>query len=304
MTLLRLGFATVMIAAMLGTASASAGTISDRVVTLLGGQFTQYWFTAGEGETNTLDVMDFADGLTVRDTTAPLLAEGQCTAADGAARCPADIVVLRAVLGDGDDRFVTDSDVWMEIDAGAGADVVSTGDGWDSIDGGEGDDQLDAGGGEAPGLPDTGDEVGYAGRTTAVVVDLTAGIGGAAGERDLLSGFESAVGGSGDDRLTGSAKANTLSGRRGDDVLLGLGNRDVLWGGGGDDTIRGGAGRDEIYGGAGSDRLEGGSGNDRIRADDGPRDADVIDCGPGKRDVVWIDPRADRVRNCERVVRN
>jgi Ca2+-binding RTX toxin-like protein len=288
----------------LGAPAASAGTIADEVETVFGTPLTRVQFTAADGEPNSLEIAEAGDSFSFRDATAPLVASGRCTSADGGALCPAELDTLGFSLGDGDDRLTMTFYAFTFIDAGPGADVVSTGDGWDTIDGGEGDDQLSAGGGEAPGLPDTGDQVSYAERTAGVVVDLAAGAGGAAGERDVLSGFESASGGSGDDRVLGSGAANTLSGLRGDDVLVGRGNRDQLWGSGGDDTLRGGPGRDELSGGAGADRLEGGADNDTIRADDGRHDADVIDCGPGSRDVVWIDRRVDRQRNCEKVVRN
>jgi len=62
---------------------------------------------------------------------------------------------------------------------------------------------------------------------------------------DVAGGFtiakgvviENAVGGSGDDRLTGNGAANTLNGRAGADTLLGGGGNDILKGGGGRDAF-------------------------------------------------------------------
>jgi len=65
--------------------------------------------------------------------------------------------------------------------------------------------------------------------------------------------IENAIGGSGNDRLTGNARAN---------VLTGNGGHDVLYGGKGNDVLRGGAGDDTLFGQAGSDTLAGGAGSD------------------------------------------
>lgn len=56
--------------------------------------------------------------------------------------------------------------------------------------------------------------------------------------------FEKAVGGDGNDVLTGNALSNELFGGRGNDVLNGAGDRDLLDGGAGDDTLTGGAQED------------------------------------------------------------
>lgn len=58
--------------------------------------------------------------------------------------------------------------------------------------------------------------------------------------------IENAVGGVGDDAITGNAAANKLTG------------------GGGDDSLSGGAGDDFLDGGAGEDSIDGGSGNDTV----------------------------------------
>jgi hypothetical protein len=110
------------------------------------------------------------------------------------------------------------------------------------------------------------------------------------------------------DRILGRQGSDRLDGRSGDDCLVGGAGDDRLRGAAGDDSLSGGAGRDVLRGGAGTDRLNGGrhrdllaggAGNDRIRATDGVRE--TVDCGPGRRDVAWVD-RFDRVRRCERVL--
>lgn len=56
-------------------------------------------------------------------------------------------------------------------------------------------------------------------------------------EGDARSLIENAIGGSGDDRITGNDADNVLSGRRGDDTLIGGRGNDILIGGAGDDTF-------------------------------------------------------------------
>lgn len=57
--------------------------------------------------------------------------------------------------------------------------------------------------------------------------------------------IEQAIGGAGNDRLTGNKVANLLVGGGGD-MLLGLGANDRLAGGTGKDTLNGGGGRDGL----------------------------------------------------------
>lgn len=110
----------------------------------------------------------------------------------------------------------------------------------------------------------------------AVRSDVTIDLGGGGTSRidgvlTRFAGVENAVGGDGDDVLTGNAAANalfgmrgadTLSGGRGDDRLDGGTGADSLAGGTGDDTLIGGNGADTLFGSAGPDVLQGGSGRD------------------------------------------
>ena len=61
---------------------------------------------------------------------------------------------------------------------------------------------------------------------------------------DPRSLIENAIGGAGDDSITGNAAANLLRGRGGIDVLAGLAGDDTLQGGAGNDTLDGGDGID------------------------------------------------------------
>jgi Ca2+-binding RTX toxin-like protein len=70
-------------------------------------------------------------------------------------------------------------------------------------------------------------------------------VGGPPGDLDNIhTDVENVIGGTGDDRITGSGAANRLEGGLGDDTLIGLGGDDTLLPGGGVDTANGGPGLD------------------------------------------------------------
>jgi len=124
------------------------------------------------------------------------------------------------------------------------------------------------------------DTLDLSGFSDAQVIDLTeaaptsttgtvSSVGGLTGNMTIAVGtiIENALGGSGDDSLTGNGAANTLrgndgvdslNGAGGDDLLLGGGSTDTVHGGGGDDTLRVLAGEfyDNSHGGAGEDTLD------------------------------------------------
>ena len=102
-------------------------------------------------------------------------------------------------------------------------------------------------------------------------------------------------GGDGDDRITGTAFADTLIGGPGNDSFDGAGGADVLIGGDGDDRLNGGAGRDVLIGGNGADSLNGGADDDVLVA--GPSVYDV-DSTPNRAALAavrdaWNDAGAD-----------
>lgn len=149
---------------------------------------------------------------------------------------------------------------------------------------------------------------------------------------DCISG-RACTGTDGPDTLRGSSSWDYMDGRQGSDRLFGNERGDTLLGDAwdapdndtstdGDDLLRGGPGFDEMAGFGGSDTLYGspqgdfifaeessenkgedavygGRGNDYIEAKDGVKD--TINCGPGKRDVVFFDKGGiDAVgSNCE-----
>jgi hypothetical protein len=99
--------------------------------------------------------------------------------------------------------------------------------------------------------------------------------------------------------LAAPALAGELSGTREDDRIAGTKRGDKLAGRGGADLLLGRGGRDRLHGGKGEDALYGGKGNDRLRARDSFRD--LVDCGPGRRDVAVVGLTEDGVYDCERV---
>ncbi len=88
---------------------------------------------------------------------------------------------------------------------------------------------------------------------------------------DTRSLIENAIGGTGDDVLSGNVAGNALTGGRGDDSLMGHSGSDRLEGGPGNDSLEGGADDDTLFGGNDDDTLEGGAGEDTLvggRGDD------------------------------------
>ena len=157
---------------------------------------------------------------------------------------------------------------------------------------------------------------------TALAVALIAALAalGVVGHTVIAGGgkgrtFNDVVGTPKRDVLFGTVRADRIVGRGGADKIAGRGGADVIFGGGGADKIRGGKGADRLMsgrggatmiGGKGRDEFNmkggrqiGGGGRDVIRARDGS--PDEINCGPGHRDVAYVDPVEDGIYDCERV---
>jgi uncharacterized protein (TIGR01370 family) len=131
-----------------------------------------------------------------------------------------------------------------------GADTVMGGEGNDTIKGGAGADSLDGGA--------DSDTLDYSDATTKVTVRLwNQTATGDVATGDMISGFESARGGSAGDAIVGSdAVNNRLVGNGGADNIQGLSGNDTLEGNAGNDTLKGGIGADVMSGGADSDTLD------------------------------------------------
>jgi len=97
------------------------------------------------------------------------------------------------------------------------------------------------------------DTLNASGYSQNQVINLAGGsfsnIGGLVGNVGIYttSVIENAIGGSGNDTITGNSAANVLTGGGGNDTLNGLAGDDTLVGGTGNDTMVGGTGNDTYY---------------------------------------------------------
>jgi len=172
-----------------------------------------------------------------------------------------------AVTFDGDGHVdASGYDSGVVIAGGSGDETIVGSPYADVIHGGAGNDSLEGGGGADSLYGDAGtDTLSYTHDVSGVTVDLTTSTAsGGEATGDSISGFEHAVGGSGNDTLLGNGGDNYLEGGGGNDTLAGGDGNDILVGGIGDDILFGGAGDDELDGGTGNDTLVGGDGNDSL----------------------------------------
>lgn len=318
---------TLLLLCLLAPASASAGTVTFEEFFVDGYKGSGYWssstvYAAAPGERNVVQVSLEGGVVRVRDQAGLTAATG-CTAVSAT---EAACVLVRASEGgttleliDGDDTATIGDGLESatvhggpgadrlliagrapsfptsgSLDGGTGDDVLLGGPGDDDLRGGPGDDRLSGG------LETHEDNADYEDHTTAVSVDLARGVGGSEGERDVLRGIETAVGGRGDDTLVGDGRANEMRGGRGDDLIRGAGGDDLLYGDDGANRLEGGDGDDSISVAALRDRsvnvLVGGRGADDLSGAGGP---DVLIGGPdedslaGGRGADRIDARDD-----------
>jgi Ca2+-binding RTX toxin-like protein len=181
-----------------------------------------------------------------------------------------DIEIIKGGLGD---DHLTGSPGADTIFGGPGNDVIAGGAGNDILNGDAGNDVFDEGSGANGSDAINGgagiDTVSYASRTNDVTIALDAvAHSGELNENDKIAlDVENAIGGAGDDTITGSTLDNVLDGGAGDDTISGGAGNDTLRGSTGNDTLNGDAGDDTFDEGAaanGADTMTGGSGIDRV----------------------------------------
>jgi Ca2+-binding RTX toxin-like protein len=102
------------------------------------------------------------------------------------------------------------------------------------------------------------------------------------------------------DDLVGTDKDDVIHASGGADYVSGLAAPDVLYAGAGNDTVVGREGNDRIYGNTGSDELFGEEGNDSINSA-GDQTKDVVKCGQGDADTVYVDKIDWVKKNCENI---
>jgi hypothetical protein len=285
----------LLVAAAIAPASAHAGTITKS------GSILVY---TGSGTLS--DGVRVTEGFDPAGVVFTGLTGQPPTPGAGAAACYADgpstiqcdfddigtIDGVRLVGGSADDRFETRFSPYPatirsggggdEIFAGSTADDLEGGPGADYIEGWFGNDILRGQDGRDTLRPGPGadiveggpqfDRADYGDRTIGVTVTLGGGADdGEAGEGDdVRADVEDASGGTGNDRLVGTAGSNELLG---------------------------GGGADELVGGGGFDVLAGGAGDDRIVAQDGS--VDQVTCADGV-DTAIVDA-VDALSECESV---
>ncbi|MFM7616615.1 MAG: calcium-binding protein [Actinomycetes bacterium] len=180
---------------------------------------------------------------------------------------------VEATLGDGADVFTGSLATTSTVDAGAGADRVTTGNGDDTVDAGDGDDVVATKAGDDAVTGGDGNDRIVTG-TGSDTVDAGAGddkVSTQEGDDTVVggTGADNVNGGPDDDRVDGGPGPDKLAGSIGDDDLAGGDDADRVAGGPGEDTLDGGAGPDLVGGSAGIDAVSGGDGADILSGGDG-----------------------------------
>jgi hypothetical protein len=242
-------------------------------------------YSAATGERNQLTITGSSGTYYVEDAVSNISAGSYCTQQTAKrVRCSSSqIESIYLDLRDQDDTVLNSASIDVEVNGGDGADSLTGGSQGDKLYGGNGDDLLDgAGSSDVLSGDDGRDRVSYATRTAPLNVNLGSWWGGDGeyGEWDFVSSsVEEVVGGSGNDKMTGTSAANTFIGGAGNDILEGREGNDVL------------------EGGAGTDTLDASSGDDTLRSRDAT--ADTVNCGAGT-DSIDFDAIDTLATDCER----
>jgi Ca2+-binding RTX toxin-like protein len=194
-----------------------------------------------------LDTLDFATSTTLGVTVNLGVATTQVVNANLSLILGADNTFENATGGALGDVLIGNA-LANTLTGNAGNDTLTGGAGNDTQVGGLGDDTYLFAANSALGTDTLNESVGgtdtldFSGTTsTAVTVNL----GNAASQvvnsnlslvLGLATAFENAIGGGGNDALTGNTLANVLTGNAGNDTLIGLAGNDTLAGGLGDDS--------------------------------------------------------------------
>lgn len=164
------------------------------------------------------------------------------------------VIIENARGGNGRDTIIG-NEADNTLNGRGGSDTIEGGDGDDLLIGAKGADYLDGGNGDDLLYVNRGNStfIGGAGNDTVEVrdkagakIDLSVSTEQATGiGLQVFQGIENAIGGRGNDILTGTSGANVLTGNFRADTLIG---------GAGADTLVGGVGRDTMFAGVDSDQ--------------------------------------------------
>ncbi|MEJ5169328.1 MAG: calcium-binding protein, partial [Arcobacteraceae bacterium] len=253
--------------------------------TLSGGAGTNYLH--GGGGVNTVDYSDASNEVTV-DLSKSGIQEVYTV---GATTVKDVLVNIQNVIGSNHKDIITGNSSANSLYGGLGNDTIVGSSGNDTLDGGDGIDVASY----TDATEDLNIDLGVSG--VAVSISPTYG-------SDTFISIEGAIGGSGDDTITGTSSSNVLIGGDGDDTLLPNGNNgndelDVIDGGSGTDfvsfafggatnvtldladsgvqntgkgkvqitnieNVEGGAGADKLYGNSSNNTLSGLAGDDTL----------------------------------------
>ena len=182
--------------------------------------------------------------------------------------------------GAGDDRLYGDSGN-DKIYGGAGRDLIHDGSGNDRAYGDAGNDVLYDNKGKDQYYGSAGNDVlqpgdgkdadrysGGAGTDTVTYLQMSEAVtakGGVTADADGVTGDDGRSG----EHDTIATDVENLTGSHGNDRLDGTAGANTLVGGGGNDRLSGRGGNDSLAGDDGRDRLDGGAGNDHLQGDNG-----------------------------------
>jgi Ca2+-binding RTX toxin-like protein len=238
-----------------GNDTLNGGSGSDTLVGGLGNDTYVFTSAASGGEVDTIveaasldsDTLDFSS----RSTTVTIhlgLATQQTVHTGRAVILGSDLAIENVTSGSGNDSLTGNSRS-NTLTGNTGNDTLNGGLGSDTLVGGAGNDIYVFGGTASGGEVDTiveassldSDTLDFSSQSSAVTVQIGVGTQQTVHTgRSLILGsglaIENAIGGSGNDSLTGNSRANTLTGNAGNDTLNGGSGSDTLVGGLGNDT--------------------------------------------------------------------
>ena len=183
----------------------------------------------GGSDIDTLDYSDSTNSVVVN------LATNSITGSHASSSASGDTIMnFENVIGSSNVDTLTGNTVANSLSGLAGNDIISGGDGNDTVTAGLGSDTLD--GGSGTDMLDYSDSL-YSITINLLTQSVTGSHTNSSAYGDVITSFESATGGIGNDTLTGNSSDNALVGGDGSDTIISGTGADVLDGGNGTDTL-------------------------------------------------------------------